>query len=76
MVLEVVSPGDETLAKLPFYADSGVEEVLVADPALRTVRIWQLTAGSPGIEPGYDETGRSDLLGVTGEGLAAELCWP
>jgi len=76
MVVEVVTPGDETLAKLPFYARRAVEEVLVADPALRTVRIWQLRAGSPEQEPHYEETDRSDLLAVTGTGLAAELPWP
>lgn len=70
MVVEVVSPGDESYAKLPFYARHGVEEVLVADPALRTVRLWQLRA------EGYEETGRSDLLGVTADELAAELPWP
>lgn len=70
MVVEVVSPGDESYAKLAFYARHGVDEVLVADPALRTVRLWQLRGD------GYTETGRSDLLDVTGDELAAELPWP
>ena len=37
VVVEVVSPRDETYAKLPFYAARGVDEVLVVDPALRRV---------------------------------------
>lgn len=73
MVVEIVSPGDETYAKLDFYARHAVEEVLVADPQLRLVRIWQLRAGQ---DAPYAETGRSDLLGVTGATLAAELAWP
>jgi Uma2 family endonuclease len=76
MVVEIVSPGDETLAKLPFYARHGVEEVLVADPASRTVRIWQLRSRSPGQEARYRETGRSDLLAVTGAELAEAVSWP
>lgn len=70
VVVEVLSPGDETLAKLPFYAASGVDEVLVADPEGRSVRIWQLQGG------GYVETGRSALLGVTSGELTAEVDWP
>lgn len=70
MVVEVVSPGDESYAKPAFYARHGMDEVLVADPAPRTVRLWQLRAD------GYEESGRSDLLGVTGDDLAAELPWP
>lgn len=76
MVVEVVSPGDETLAKLGFYAGRAVEEVLVADPHLHSVRIWQLRAEPPGQAPHYEETGRSDLLSVTAARLAVELSWP
>ena len=79
MVVEVVSPGcpgDETLAKLTFYAGRGVDEVLIADPALRTVRGWQLQPGLLGQKSRYEETGHSDLLEVTGAELAAELRWP
>jgi Uma2 family endonuclease len=32
MVLEIVSPGDETYAKLPFYAAHQVYEVMIVDP--------------------------------------------
>ena len=80
MVVEVVSPADETFAKLRFYAQHAVGEVLVADPALRTVRIWQLrpglASGSREPEPSYGETGRSDLLTISGSMLADELSWP
>lgn len=76
MVVEIASPGDETLAKLDFYARCGVQEVVVADPELRVVRMWQLGPGPSGSRAQYEETGRSDLLDITGATLAAELAWP
>ncbi|MDQ3680552.1 MAG: Uma2 family endonuclease [Actinomycetota bacterium] len=37
---EIISPDDETYEKFGFYADHGVEEIIVADPAARSVTIW------------------------------------
>jgi Uma2 family endonuclease len=37
LVGEIISPGDETWEKMPFYHAHGVEEVLVVDLAQRTV---------------------------------------
>lgn len=70
LVVEVLSPGDETFAKFAFYAAHGVDEVLVADPAAQRVRWWQLRDGA------YAETGRSDLLGTTAEEVAEQVDWP
>lgn len=70
VVVEVLSPDDETFAKFDFYARHGVEELLVADPQSRTVRCWRPGAG------GYRETGRSELLGVNAAELAARIRWP
>ena len=70
LVVEVLSPDDETFAKFAFYAARGVDEVLVADPEGRSVRLWLLRGG------GYAETGRSDLLDVTAAELAAQVDWP
>lgn len=70
MVIEVLSPEDETFAKFGFYAKHGVDEILVADPQERTVRIWQLRDES------YEETGRSDLLDVSADDVAGEIDWP
>ncbi len=70
VVIEVVSPDDETYAKIDFYAAHGVDELIVADPNRRTVRIWQLVDGK------YDETGRSDLLDVTATELIDGIDWP
>lgn len=40
LVVEVLSPGDETYEKLDWYADLGVSEVLVVDPASRRVELY------------------------------------
>ncbi len=45
LVVEVVSPSDETYAKLAFYARHRVDEVLIVDPDTRSVE-WL------GLEPG------------------------
>jgi hypothetical protein len=42
VVVEIVSPDDETYDKLPFYAAHGVNEVLVSDPDERSLRIMAL----------------------------------
>jgi Uma2 family endonuclease len=70
VVLEVVSPDDETYLKIDFYASHGVEELIVADPRLRTVRIWQLIDGA------LVETGQSDLLGMSATELTRAIVWP
>lgn len=70
LVLEVLSPGDQTYAKLDFYAAHGVEELLVADPEERTVRCWHLADG------GYLEHPGSALLGLTMDALVDQVRWP
>ncbi len=37
LAVEIVSPGDETWKKLPFYAAHAVDEVLIVDPLERVV---------------------------------------
>jgi Uma2 family endonuclease len=76
IVVEVVSPDDETYAKFDFYAACGVKEVIVADPARRTVRCFrQVAAPGPASTP-LMESERSNLLGVDAAHLAAEVDWP
>jgi Uma2 family endonuclease len=70
IVVEVVSPDDETYLKIDFYASHGVEELIVADPELRAVRIWQL------IEGALIETGQSELLGISVADLMRDIVWP
>ena len=70
IVVEVVSPDDETWEKFDFYARHHVEEICVADPMTRQIR-WFLLAGDA-----YKETGASPLLGVTTASLVAGIDWP
>ncbi|MCO5168673.1 MAG: Uma2 family endonuclease [Planctomycetes bacterium] len=62
-VLEVRSPGDETLEKLPWYFDLGVREVILIDRDTREVEV--LARGERAFEPvATDADGwlRSDVL--------------
>jgi hypothetical protein len=45
LVIEIVSPGDESWEKLPFYAAHDVEEVLIVDPQERSVTWLALEDG-------------------------------
>lgn len=42
LVVEIRSPGDETYAKLDFYAGTGVREVLVVHPGQTRVEVFRL----------------------------------
>lgn len=71
IVLEIISPDDETYEKFAFYAAHGVEEVLVADPARRSLVFWRRTPDGR-----FEETPTSDLLGVAAAELVASIDWP
>jgi Uma2 family endonuclease len=70
LVVEVVSPHDETWDKLDFYAAHGVEEILIADPAERSITWLELREGE------YARVERSRLLGVTASDLRQQIDWP
>ena len=70
VVVEVVSPDDETFEKLPFYAAHGVEEVVVAEPEEKRVRVLSLADGN------YEERATSALLGVSAAEIARAVHWP
>jgi Uma2 family endonuclease len=70
IVVEVVSPDDESYEKFAFYAEHSVDEIAIAEPAERLVR-WFVRDGGR-----YDETDASPLLGVTVAELSAALDWP
>lgn len=69
LVVEVVSPGDETYDKFGFYADHRVDELLVVDPGERRVSLHALAGES------YERVDHSCLLGIEVAGLAARLRW-
>ena len=65
IVGEVVSPGDATAEKVPFYLGRGVEEVWVVDPEARRVVV---------VRDG-GEVGSSEVLGLSVAQLTALLGW-
>jgi hypothetical protein len=70
LVIEVVSPGDETWDKLPFYAAHRVDEVLIVDPQKRAVEWLALENGE------YRSVPRSRLIELGPEELANRIAWP
>lgn len=70
LVVEILSPGDETWEKFPFFAGHGVEEICIVEPRRREIR-WFVRAGDT-----YQEAGASSLLGVTASDLVAAVDWP
>lgn len=70
VVVESVSPGDETRAELEFYFRHGVEEVVIVDPASRSVEIYARGAGA------FVLVDRSALLDIGAIELGAVLDWP
>jgi len=70
LVVEIVSPGDETWEKLPFYAAHDVDELLIVDPEKRSVDWLGLTDGE------YRPIERSGLIGLGPSELAEQIDWP
>ena len=70
LVIEIVSPGDETEAKLPFYAGHDVDEILIIDPQKRAVEWLALDGG------GYRALEQSRLIRLGREELDGLLQWP
>jgi Uma2 family endonuclease len=69
IVIEILSPHDESWEKLDFYAARGVDEVLIASPADRSVTWLQLRDGR------YLLTEHSRLLGPESADLADQINW-
>ncbi|MGA2164934.1 MAG: Uma2 family endonuclease [Solirubrobacteraceae bacterium] len=70
LVVEIVSPEDESWQKLPFYSAHHVDEVLIVDPTKRTCDWLGLTDGD------YHPIERSGLIDLGREELAALIEWP
>jgi Uma2 family endonuclease len=70
LVIEIVSPDDETWNKLDFYAPHGVEELLIVDPAQRTVSWMGLERGE------YQHLKRSRLIELGAAEFAQRIDWP
>jgi hypothetical protein len=70
LVVEILSPGDESWQKLPFYAAHHVDEILIVDPDKRTVTWLGLRDGE------YHPLQRSELIELGPVQIAGELDWP
>lgn len=70
LVVEIVSPGDESWEKLPFYAAHDVDEVLIVDPAKRSVDWLGLHEGE------YRPIERSGLIELGASELGEQIDWP
>ncbi len=69
LIVEILSPDDETFAKLDFYTAHGVQELLVLDWQTRTARVLAL-------QTGQQEVARSDVLDLTTAEIEAAIAWP
>ena len=71
LVVEIVSPDDETWEKLDFYAAHHVDELLIVDPQERQVH-WL------GVQPdgGYRPIERSKLIALGQDALADRIDRP
>lgn len=71
LVFEVLSPGDETWTKLPFYAAHQVDELLIVNPDDHSVDWLALTASGE-----YEPVQRSRLIELGPAELTELLDWP
>ncbi len=70
LVVEIVSPGDETWAKLSFYAAHAVEELLIVDPQKRSIDWLALRDDS------FEAIERSSVIDLSVTQLVEGLDWP
>lgn len=78
LVVEILSPGDETYQKLDWYAAIGVGEVLVIDPDTRVVELFVLRGDRLVlVQPGPDGVAVEAVAARvrTVEGPLLELTW-
>jgi Uma2 family endonuclease len=70
VVVEILSPQDETWDKLAFYAEHDVDELIVVDPASHRVD-WRALHDRE-----YLPVARGGLLDLDGQALADRIDWP
>jgi Uma2 family endonuclease len=70
LVIEIVSPNDESYEKFSFYASHEVDEVLIVDPAKRSVEWLGLKDGE------YRPVDRSGLIDLGPNELTEQIDWP
>jgi Uma2 family endonuclease len=70
LVIEVVSPGDDSWKKFDYFAEHGVDEVLIVDPSKQSVDWFALAGGE------YRPVERSGLIELGPAELAERIDWP
>jgi Uma2 family endonuclease len=70
IAVEVLSPDDDTWKKLPFYARHEVDELLIVDPAERSVTWLARHEGE------YRPIDHSEVLDLSAAALAERIDWP
>ena len=70
LVLEVISPEDDTWQKLPFYAAHEVDELLIVDPDTRGIHWLGLANGE------YHPIEHSTLIDLGPAQLTQKIDWP
>jgi Uma2 family endonuclease len=70
VAVEILSPDDDTWKKLPFYGRHEVDELLIVDPAERSVTWLALREGE------YRPCDRSEILDLGADALAKRIDWP
>jgi len=70
IAVEILSPDDDTWKKLPFYAQHEVDELLIVDPADRSVTWLALREGE------YLPIEHSAILDLGASGLVERIDWP
>lgn len=70
LVVEILSPHDESWQKLPYYAAHGVNEAVIVDPVARSVK-WLHSDGSR-----FTPVDRSELLGIDVAEFTGQIDWP
>ncbi len=71
LVIEIVSPGDDSWNKFDYFADHDVDEVLIVDPYARAVHWFALTEAGD-----YRSVERSALIDLGAAELAERIDWP
>lgn len=64
VVVEVLSPDDESRDKFPFYAQVGVREIWLVEPSNRATEVYELVGGEYRAIPFVDGVTRSPVLGI------------
>lgn len=70
IVVEIVSPGDESRLKYDFYFRAGVAEVVIVDPQRKTIE-WFVRDSSD-----FRPAERGNLLNISTTELAELINWP